>query len=405
MGKTKTELQARHREILVELDKIEEIAQRENRAFTAEEEQNYDALLREDNRNRAEIQGLLTDEELAKHREVKSKNQQIREFLKGLVNKRENASTILMNPVTEGGDQNLNANLQASGAIPLTINEIIDTKVPGIELPADLKMVTGVIGNEIWPYSTNDVQFTVNGEVQMVSEQALNFNKINASPERVAASVAVSHLAIDNAAFDLIGFISYKFQKGFAIFQALHVYSHCDFDKLESPYAQVDVEEVTLDENIGKTLAKKAAEMYDLGFEGVPYFTFDKVTETDLAFTKAIPGQAGDRTVVEDGKCVGYPYTVSPYINYHLDGGVPKKDTDRYIGIGHFGYLALQQHGEMRFNVDAQSSQNFDRGTVVLGLSTELSMTELSHLVNGASGKPQAFKLLKIVEPASSSEL
>lgn len=408
MGKTKAEIQKRHLEILVELDKIEELANRENREMTAAETQRYDALIREDNRLHIEIQGMLDEHEMAKYREMKSKNTLLREFLKGCVEKRENASTILMNPVTSGGDQNTVANLEASGAIPLTIRELIDTKVAGLELPEDLQMVTGVVGNEIWPYSTNDVQFTIAGEVEKISEQALNFAKIAAIPERVAASVAVSHRAIDNAAFDLLGFVTYKFQKGFAILRALHVYSHANFpNNLKSPFAKVDVETIVLDENIGKNLAIKAAEMYDLGFEGVPYFTFDKVTETDLAFTKAIPGQNGDRTVVQDGKCVGYPYTVSPYINYVLNGeGVPVKDTDRYIGIGHYGYLAMQQHGEMRFNVDAASAEVFNRASVVLSLSTDLSLTELSSKVNGnTSGKPQAFKLLKIVEAPSSSRL
>ena len=97
---------------------------------------------------------------------------------------------------------------------------------------------------------------------------------------------------------------------------------------------------------------------------------------------------------------------VSPYVSYELQNGEPKPTDDRYIAVGHFGYLALQQHGDMLFNVDAQSSENFNAGKVVLSLSTDMSITELSQLVNGnKSEKPQAFKLIKIVEPASSSEI
>ena len=105
------------------------------------------------------------------------------------------------------------------------IHELIDTKVAGLELPDDLRLLTGVIGNEVWPYAIDDVQFTVAGEVESIGEQAINFDKLNASPARVAASIAVSNRAIDNAAFDLLGFITYKFQKGFAKFAALHIYS------------------------------------------------------------------------------------------------------------------------------------------------------------------------------------
>ena len=401
MARTKAEIQKRHVDILAELDRIEELANKENREFTKEEAQKYDALIREDNRLHIEIQGLLDERELAKFQEQKTKDQLFREMLTKCVKERENATTILQNPVTTGGDQNVTGNIEASGAVPLTIKELIDTKVEGLELPDDLRMLTGVIGNEIWPYSIDDVQFTVAGEVEKINEQGLNFDKLKANPERVTASVAVSNRAIDNAAFDLLGFVTYKFQKGMAMFKALHVYSHCAFsNSLKSPFALVEVEEITLDQNIGKNLAKKIAAMYDLGFEGVPYVIMDKVIETELLFTKAIPNSAGDRTVIMDGRCCGYPYRVSKYINTTLDSnGKAVQDSDRYIGIGHFGYLSMEQHGEVRMTVDATSAAVAQRNSTVITMNTDFSLTELSSKVNGnKSGKPQAFKLLKVIE-------
>lgn len=415
MGKTKQEIQKRHQAILVELDQIEELAARENRAFTKEEEQKYDALMREDNRLHIEIQGMLDEKQLSQFREMKTKSQQLRELLKKVKDNREsyseelqvreeganNSTTVLKNGIASGTYQNATANLEASGAVPLTIHELIDTKVAGLELPDDLRLLTGVVGNEVWPYSIDDVEFTVAGEVEPIGEQAINFNKLNATPERVAASVAVSNRAIDNAAFDLLGFVTYKFQKGFAKFAALHIYSHANFSNaLKSPFASVTPEEVTLDENVGKNIAKKIAAMWDLGFEGEPELVMSKEVETELAFTKAIPGQVGDRTVIENGRCLGYRYKVSPYVNYALDSvGTPKPDGNLYIGIGHWGYLAYEQHGEVRFTVDGQSAEVAKRNTTVLVLNTEYSLTELSSKVNGnASGTPQAFKLIKLVE-------
>ena len=401
---TKAQIQERQLAVWDKIDEMDETrCKRENPVFTEEEAIKYDALLRESNSLSARAESMATGKALENIREHKSKNAILREFLQNCVQKRENASTILMNPA----DGNTDANLEAGGAIPLTINELIDTKVSGIELPADLKIVTGVTGNEIWPYSTNDVEFTVAGEVEKVGEQALNFAKISATPNAVAANVAVSHRAIANAAFDLLGFISYKLTKGLAIFRALHAYAPINFgNDLKSPFYNADVVEVAMDENVGKNIAMEVAKMYDLGFEGVPYLTMDKVTETELAYTKAIPGTAGDRTVVQDGKCVGYPMTVSPYVNYILDGGVPKKGTDRFIAVGHWGYEAMQIHGQVMFNVDAQSAEVFSRRTVVVSLALDMSMTELSSKVNGnTSGKPQAFKLIKLVEPVSSNEI
>ena len=415
MARTKQEIQKRHQAILVELDQIEELAARENRAFTAEEEQKYDSLMREDNRLHIEIQGMLDEKQLSQFREMKTKSQQLRELLKKVKENREsyseeltvreegpnNSTTVLKDGIASGTYQNATANLEAAGAIPLTIHELIDTKVAGLELPDDLRLLTGVIGNEVWPYAIDDVEFTVAGEVEPIGEQAINFAKLNANPERVAASIAVSNRAIDNAAFDLLGFITYKFQKGFAKFAALHIYSHAKFDNyLKSPFASVDVEEVALDENVGLNLAKKVAAMWDLGFEGEPEMVMSKEVETELAFRRRIPGQIGDRTVIEDGRCLGYRYKVSPYVNYALNSAdVPVPDGNLYIGIGHWGYLAYEQHGEVRFTVDAQSAEVAKRNTTVLVMNTELSLTELSSKVNGnISNKPQAFKLIKLVE-------
>ena len=104
---------------------------------------------------------------------------------------------------------------------------------------------------------------------------------------------------------------------------------------------------------------------------------------------------------------MGYKYVVSPYIDYAIasNGTATKDDDYRYIGIGHFGYLAEQQHGEFRFNIDGTSQANFDRGTVAIGMTTDYSLTELSGKVNGGDGTPQAFTLIKLVEPASSNEV
>ena len=412
MGKTKEEIQKRHLAILDEMDQMDQLAQRENRAFTDEENKKYDQLMREDNRLHIEIQGMMDAKQLAELREHKSKDAQLRELLNNCKKNREDFSEVLSareaaNATTvlkDAADGNSKANLEAGGLVPITIKELIDTKVPGLELPDDLPIVTGVTGDEIYPYCVDDVKVTVAGEVEKVSEQVINFDKIKASAERVAAAVAVSNRAIDNANFDLLGFITYKIRKALAMSNALHVYSHCAFShKLKSPFASVTPEEITLDENFGKNLAKKIAELWDKGFEGEPELVMDKTIETELRFTRRIPGQIGDRTVIEGDRCLGYRYKVSPYVNYALDGTTPKADGNHYIGIGHWGYLPFEQHGEARLTIDATSAAVAERNSTVIVFSTELSLTELSEKVNGnTSNKPQAFKLIKVVEAAES---
>ena len=397
---TKAQIQQRQNAIMNRMDEIEVNSRKANNGqivFTAEEDAEFTALLRESEGLSARAKALASEAELAKIRENEEKGKQLRESIRECYQKRSAATTVLANV----DSTNATGNLEAGGLIPVTINEIIDTKVPGVELPDNLKMAVGVTGTQVIPYSLNDVQFSVEGEVTQVGEQKLDFANIKAQPQRVAASVPVSHRAIDNASFDIIAYITFKFQKGWAQFRALHVYAHGAYAKLPSPFAQVTAEQLTLDENIGKNLAKKVAEMYDKGFEGEPEFIMDKTTETELKFTKLIAGSDGNRTVVEGGRCVGYGYKVSPYVGYTINAsGVASKDSGRFIAIGHFDYLAEQQHGEFRFNIDGSSQANFDRGTVAIGMSTDYSLTELSSKVNGnTSGKPQAFKLIKLVDP------
>ena len=409
---TKTQIQERQLAIMNQMHEMEEKSREANNGeilFTREEITKYESLVAESSGLSARAKEMASGAELRMIEEREDKGKKLRERIKACaLEKRAESTTILANPDTNASPQNTTANLEAGGLIPIEIKPIIDTKVAGIELPDDLKMVWGVTGTQVIPYSTNDVQFTVEGEVTKVAEQALNFANIQAAPVRVAASVPVSFRAIDNAAFDIIAFITFKFQKGWAMFRALHVYAHGEYTKLQSPFGKVTPVELTLDDNIGENLAKEIAKMYDKGFEGEPEIIMDKTTEVALKFKKLIPGTTdSNRTVVENGKCVGYNYKVSPYVDYAIaSNGVATKDaTYRYIAIGHFGYLAEQQHGELRFNIDGTSSANFDRGTVAIGMSTDYSLTELSGKVNGGDGTPQAFALIKLVEVSGSSEI
>ncbi len=433
---TKSQIETRQAEIMEQLDIMDEktnVREAKIRTLTSEEQKDelnqlmaeqreqdrkYDQLVRESAGLSARIKSMASSAEAKNIREREDMGAKLREMIADCYTHKRaaNATTILANAITTGADQNENANLEAGGLIPVEILPIIDTKVPGTELPDDLKMLTGVTGTQVIPYSINDVKFTVEGEVTKVAEQSLEFANIKTNPQRVAASVPVSRRAVAQAAFDIIAFLMYKFQKGWAIFRAQHVYGHGEFAKLDMPFAKADVVELTLDENIGKNLKKEIAKMYDLGFEGEPELIMDKTTEVDLEFTKLIPGSTdGNRTVVQDGKCVGYRYKISPFIDYSFDeNGIGTKDMDgegesakpiRYIGIGHFGYLNEQVYADgIEFNVDGTSQENFDRNVIGLGMGLDYSLVELSSKVNGnTNNKPQAFKLIKLIEPVSSN--
>jgi HK97 family phage major capsid protein len=230
MKKELLKLQARNREINDRLTAMYVKAENEKREFNDEENREERELKRELEQNHREIMNSCDAAAIGALREQQDKSAQLREFFKAVKEKRENATTILNSPVTGTSDNNTTGNLEAGKMIPLNIKELIDTKVEGLELPADLTMLTGVVGDEVWPYSIDDAEVRVAGEVDTIAEQGLNFANVKALSERVACAIAISNKAIDNAYFDLYSFVLYKIQKAVAILKAKRVYSHAQFN-------------------------------------------------------------------------------------------------------------------------------------------------------------------------------
>ena len=402
--KTKSELQKRHLAILVELDKIEETAnarEEGKRAFTPEEQEKWDALEREDKLIGMTLRGMIDDAQLQKEiRENSDRNVMLREYIQGVKEKRTNNTVTLAPKSTPDG-----TSIKESGAVALTIKDLIDTKVEGINLPAGLNMLTGVVGDVLWPLSVDDAVASVAGEVSQIDEQALAFANQKASSERVAVAIAVSNKAIDNADFDLIGFVSLKIRKAIAIMLAKRVYSHAAWeDTFKGPFSLVTPGTITKGTGFAKALAMAVASIADQGFEGEPTIVIDKVTEAELKYTPANNFNGNTDAVIKDGKLAGYNYVTSGHINGKLNGEgeyVSEAPTKRFIGIGYFEYLALQQHGEVRFGIDNASAAVQGRNSTVFTLNTDMSMTELSQKINGTGAAPKAFALFEILNPSA----
>ena len=402
--KTKSELQKRHLAILVELDKIEETAnarEEGKRAFTPEEQEKWDALEREDKLIGMTLRGMIDDAQLQKEiRENSDRNVMLREYIQGVKEKRTSNTVTLAPKSTPDG-----TSIKESGAVALTIKDLIDTKVEGINLPANLNMLTGVVGDVLWPLSVDDAVASVAGEVSQIDEQALAFANQKASSERVAVAIAVSNKAIDNADFDLIGFVSLKIRKAIAIMLAKRVYSHAAWeDTFKGPFSLVTPGTITKGTGFAKALAMAVASIADQGFEGEPTIVIDKVTEAELKYTPANNFNGNTDAVIKDGKLAGYNYVTSGHINGKLNGEgeyVSEAPTKRFIGIGYFEYLALQQHGEVRFGIDNASAAVQGRNSTVFTLNTDMSMTELSQKINGTGAAPKAFALFEILTPTA----
>ena len=400
---TKDELKARNREIQSRMEELNDKVYAEKREFTEEEQREWNKLSREKTLNNQSLMDMATDAELAKMREAEDKNVKLRELLKSDT-KRE----ILLWPASEGST----SNITASGAINLSIHELIPTLHEGLDLPSTLKIVTGVTGNEIWPVNTDDVEMEEVGEVAQLSDQVINFANITPVQKRVGLKVPVSNMAIDNAAFDLMAFVQTKFTLALRKYLAKKIYSQAAWTGNKGPFSGLTPKgTITIGDTAYKSILKAVAEFSDKGFyEGGVVLIMDRATEAEL---KATPKStmAGGGYVIENGLCAGYPYVLTHYINTELSGSTLVATADKCIGIGYFEWFALQQHGEVRFTIDPLTLA--DKGVTRLILNTAWSMTDLSTHING--GTPvsdghggytyptQAFALYKIEDGSVSN--
>ena len=336
-------------------------------------------------------------------REKANKGEKFRELLKD-VRLGKTEREILLDPASPG-DKNT---IVASGAINLSIKDMIPTLHEGLGLPAGLRIETGVTGNEIWPVSINDVEMEEVGEVEALSDQVLNFANITPTVYRVGLTVPVSNRAIDNAAFDLMAFVQTKFGIAQREYLAKKVYSLAGWLKNKGPFSgkKASAGTIELGANAYKNILAAVAQFSNKGFfEGNVCIAMDSVTEAELKATPKIAGAAGG-FVIENGKCAGYDYVVSHFVNTELNGDTPAKlvpTADRYLEIGYWEWFALQQHDEVRLSVDATSQAVAKKNITAVTLNTAWSMTDLSVYINGANNQSQAFGLYKIVTSGGSS--
>ena len=385
--RTKEELQVRYREIQDRMGELNTTAAEGKRELTDAEKREWNELTREAELIMLNIQDQMTSEELAKHREQVNKGEQLREYLKN-VRLGKADRELLLAPAANSGVSSPAGYIDNSGAINLTIHEMIPTLHEGLDLPQSLRIVTGVTGNEIWPVSINDAEMEEVGEVVALTDQTLDFANITPVARRVGLTIPVSNMAIDNAAFDLMAFVQAKFTIALRIYLAKKLYSQAAWTGNKGPFSGLTkAGDIELGTNAYKNILSAVAAFSDKGFfEGDVVLIMDRETEAALKATPKF--QYSSEPIVANGRCAGYPYVVTHYLNTRLSGSTLVPTDKKYIGIGYFEWFALQQHGTVRMTVDATSQAVSKKNLTAVTLNTAWSMTDLSTHING--GDPQS---------------
>lgn len=391
------EIKARQAAIDAEFNNFYLIA--ETRALTPEEKQQEFKLRQEYDKNERKMKEILINAQIRElyPDPVKTKNEQLREHLKG-VRSGTHTREITLNPVS--GSEG--TSIVESGAINLTIHDLIPTLNEGMEIPENLQMVTGVTGDELWPISVNDAEIEEVGETATLSEQDLAFANIKPISRRTGIAISVSNMAIDNAAFDLLGFIQRKFSLAVRKYLAMKLYSQAAFTGNKGPFSGLTAAgRIELDDEAYKNILKAIANFIDKGFYGdAVTLVMDAVTEAELKATPKAFGQGG--FIIENGKCAGYNYRVSHYLNTTLNGsGKVVPTSGRFLGIGFFEWEAVQQHGEVRLTIDTTSKGVAKNNTTAIVLNTAWSFTELKPHSGADGSELSAFAIYEVVPPAA----
>ena len=382
--KTVEELLARQHEI------NDKVGTMEGRELTVEEQKEYQALLREfeANRRAIEIQRIERENQPA----PKSNDALLREQMLELRNGDRREITL----ATE---------IQNSGAIVKRINPVIETRQEGLGLPAGVSVVTGVTGDEVWPTSINDVDFQEVGENEELADQGLDFANLTPLVKRAGLSIPVSNAALDEAAFPLASFVGGKINVARRRYLGRKVYSQAQWGEgnICGPFSGMASSGVIdfSGNDSAKQILEKIAEFVDKGLDPQAdglCLVIDAVTEARLKVEPIVYGESAG-FIIQNGKLLGYDYVVSHYINTKLNASKKKLvgTGKRFLGVGFWNFLSVQQHGTERLTIDNNSKGVAVKNLTAFVLNTRYSITRLDkELRDGEGNKISAFALYEV---------
>ena len=311
---------------------------------------------------------------------------------------RENLRAITLWPQRPDGEPQLagDPSIEASGAVHLDIQDILPTiDAYGMGLPPGIQTAQGVVGNEVWPISADDVEMEEGDEMSELTDQSLSFASITPTPRRISLPLSISNAAIDNAAFDLIGWVRSKVQLGVRKYLARHFYSFENWDGNKGPWASAST--VDIADDLATGIEAEMTRLHEQGFDtGAAYIVMNLHTERRLKQTLVKDGCG--KTIIDDGLCLGYPYIVNKYFGTRKDEDGQLTDIyDTVIGVGVMPWFAVHQHAGGRIILDATSAEVMKKNVTSMVVNLWFSMTNLAAaMYNGDTGEnqPMPFHLL-----------
>lgn len=375
---------AKREQINISMNAIMDKAQAEKRELSAEENVEYQKLQSDFAKIGREL-ALNADMVTSlknKPGEAMSQNAMLREVMDAVVKKGgKTEMTISKREWTAGIDM---AELTDGGMIPLTIKDILPALEMGLIYDkVGIPVETGVVGDIQWPVM-GSVEATVKGEKEALSDSGIDMSKVVAKKVRVGITIPVTGSSITSTSYDLLGFIQNQARMGITRLLNRVIFSHQKFTSdFHGPFAGAKASGSFAGATpTYKELLAMKGKVYAEGVEPVGFCFV--MSENMKSALEATPIDAGSgRMIVENGAINGYPVFTTEFINYGSD---KTKAGEEYIAAGCYGYLPVNQYGELRVVVDPYSRAKED--IVQVTINGDWSITTL---------RPEAFALYKTV--------
>lgn len=373
---------AKREQINIRMNEIVDTAQAAKRELSAEENVEYQKLQADFVKLGREIAMNVdvVNYMNAKPNVQKSKNALIREAFQGAMGSKEKQFAVKR----EWVDGIEVADVTAGGMVPLTIKDILPPLEMGLIFDkVGIQVETGVVGDISWPIM-GSVEASILGEKEALTDTGVDLTNLKPKKERLGIKIPVTYQAINDTNSNLLGIIQTQARMGITRLLNRVTFSHQNFTStFHGPFAGASASG-TFAAKV-PTYAELLAMKGKVAATGVEMVGFCYVMSENMkSILEATPIDAGSgRMIIENGTIKGYPVFTTEYINY---GSNKEKAGVEYIAAGCFGYLALNQYGDLRIVVNPYSRAGED--IVEVTINGDWSLTTL---------RPEAFALYKTV--------
>jgi HK97 family phage major capsid protein len=373
---------AKREQINIRMNEIDDAAQAAKRERSAEENVEYQKLQADFAKLGREIamNADMVNYMNAKPNVQKSKNALLREAFQGAMGSKEKQFAVKR----EWVDGIEVADVTAGGMVPLTIKDILPPLEMGLIFDkVGIPVETGVVGDISWPIM-GSVEATILGEKEALTDTGVDLTNLKPKKERLGIKIPVTYQAINDTNSNLLSIIQTQARMGITRLLNRVTFSHQNFTStFHGPFAGASASG-TFAAKV-PTYAELLAMKGKVAATGVEMVGFCYVMSENMkSILEATPIDAGSgRMIIENGTIKGYPVFTTEYINY---GSNKEKAGVEYIAAGCFGYLALNQYGDLRIVVNPYSRAGED--IVEVTINGDWSLTTL---------RPEAFALYKTV--------